>query len=357
MVKRMINTDYISYKDTGVDIDYGDESVKHMKPEATKTHRPGVLHGIGGFAGLFALKDAIHDIEDPVLVSGTDGVGTKLLVAIEANRHEEIGQDLVAMCVNDVLCTGAKPLFFLDYFAAGSLSQSPLIRVIKSIAKACESINCVLIGGESAEMPGLYASKHYDLAGFCVGAVERKKIVDGTSIKPGDQIIGLLSSGLHSNGFSLARHIFFKHMKRQINEILSKEKGISKTVADLLLEPTKLYVNPILKLLQEKLPIKAMAHITGGGITGNLLRPFPKGLSAIVDTKTWKEPLVFSLLRKHGPVLEEEMRKTFNLGIGFALIISKENAAACLHHLTAFGETAIIIGQVVEKESPVQYLE
>ncbi|MDA0712564.1 MAG: phosphoribosylformylglycinamidine cyclo-ligase [bacterium] len=353
----MINSNYVSYKDAGVDIDYGDESVKQIQIDAKKTERSGSLTSIGGFAGLFSLKGAMSEIDDPVLVSGTDGVGTKLLVAIEANRHESIGQDLVAMCANDVLCSGAKPLFFLDYFSAANLKSSPLVRVVSSIAKACSEIDCVLLGGESAEMPGLYAPTHYDLAGFCVGVVERKNIIDGKDLAAGDQIIGLHSSGLHSNGFSLARKIIFEHMHKNINDeiILSTQKKV--TVADLLLEPTKLYVKSILALIEAKIAIKAMAHITGGGISGNLQRSFPSNFSAVIDTKSWEEPYIFSLIKKHGPVLETEMRKTFNLGIGFTLVVSQTDSSSALDILKEHKESATIIGHVIEKTGPVIFLE
>lgn len=349
----MINSNYVSYKDAGVDIDYGDESVKQIQIDAKRTERKGALNSIGGFAGLFSLKAALSEIDDPVLVSGTDGVGTKLLVAIEANHHESIGQDLVAMCANDVLCSGAKPLFFLDYFSAANLKSSPLVRVVNSIAKACSEIDCVLLGGESAEMPGLYAPTHYDLAGFCVGVVERKNIINGKNLAAGDQIIGLHSSGLHSNGFSLARKIIFEHMQKNINDeiILPTQKKIS--VADLLLEPTKLYVKSILALIEEKITIKAMAHITGGGISGNLQRSFPLNFSAIIDTKSWEEPYIFSLIKKHGPVLEAEMRKTFNLGIGFALVVNEADTERALGVLRGRKESATVIGHVIDKSGPV----
>jgi phosphoribosylformylglycinamidine cyclo-ligase len=353
----MSDIDFVTYKDAGVDINYGDMSVKHMKPAAQKTHRPGVLSGIGGFAGLFSLKDALPQLQDPVLVSGTDGVGTKLLVAIEANRHESIGQDLVAMCANDVLCAGAKPLFFLDYFSSGSLSQSPLLRVVQSIAQACQSIDCVLIGGESAEMPGLYTQGQYDIAGFCVGVVERKNIVDGSQIKPGDQIIGLSSSGLHSNGFSLARKIILERMQVSIQDKVFIEGHGEFALAQLLLEPTKIYVNPILSLLSNGIPVKSMAHITGGGIAGNLRRPFPKGLSAVVDTRTWNRPPLFDFLKTHGPVTDEEMRKTFNMGIGFAIVAAAEHAQLIVSMLSVFGESASIIGHVAEQDGSVVFVD
>lgn len=350
-------SDAISYKDAGVDIAQGDDAVERMKPAAKSTHTPGVLGGIGGFAALVSLKDAAPGIRDPVLVSGTDGVGTKLLVAIEADRHEDIGQDLVAMCVNDVLTVAAKPLFFLDYFASARIGESPLIRVVESIARACKSIGCALIGGETAEMPGLYAHRHYDLAGFCVGVVDRSRIIDGSRVRPGDAIIGLMSSGLHSNGFSLARKIIFDRMHRLVDDVFYEQCGTPVTVADALLTPTRLYVNSIIALLEENAPIHAMAHITGGGIAGNLTRAFPKGLSARINCKSWSEPPIFNILREQGPVLEDEMRQTFNLGIGYTLVVPANEAARVMSELESLGESAALIGEVIDSGSPVAFVD
>jgi phosphoribosylformylglycinamidine cyclo-ligase len=340
----------VTYADAGVDIDAGEEAVERIVAGAKKTHIPGVLGGVGGFGGLFALKDALVSLEDPVLVSGTDGVGTKLLVAVLADKHDTIGQDLVAMCVNDVLTTGARPLFFLDYYATGKLLPQHMASVVLGIAKACEQSGCALIGGETAELPGLYEGKHYDLAGFAVGAVDRKKIVDGTQVKPGDLIVGLSSSGLHSNGYSLARRVILDVMKKGIHDKLGGAAG-DKTVADVMLEPTRLYVKPILKLLESGARVHAMAHITGGGIPMNLTRSFPAGTAAVVDPSTWTEPPIFRVLREGGPVEEAEMRRTFNCGIGFCVVLPKDDADRAIALLAAQGEEARVIGEVVPGKS------
>jgi phosphoribosylformylglycinamidine cyclo-ligase len=257
------------------------------------------------------------------------------------------------MCANDVLTCGAKPLFFLDYYASANLAQSPLLRVVQSIARACQSIGCALIGGESAEMPGMYQAHHYDLAGFCVGLVERSKIIDGRLMKPGDKIIGLMSSGLHANGFSLARKIVFERMQKAIDDPLYVNGSHSVSVADALLVPTRLYGNAILKLIDDQLPIRAMAHITGGGIIGNVPRSFLPGLSAVIDKQSWQEPPIFDLLRRHGPVDESEMQKTFNLGIGFTLVVPESEALATQRSLEMLGETAAIIGEIIDGDAPI----
>ena len=258
----MSNKESLTYKDAGVDIEAGEDAVKRISGAARRTHIPGVMGGLGGFGGLFALNEAAGGMEDPILVSGTDGVGTKLLVAIEANRHSGVGQDLVAMCVNDILTLGAKPLFFLDYFATGHLSPAHMAEVVEGIARACEHVGCALLGGETAELPGLYRQGDYDLAGFAVGVVDRKKMIDGSRVRQGDRILGMASSGLHSNGLSLARKIIFERMGMKILDSFVDDKS----VADILLEPTRLYVPAIMKLLAQGAPIHAMAHITGGGI-------------------------------------------------------------------------------------------
>jgi len=333
---------YVSYSDAGVDIEAGDDAVTRMKPLSDMTKRSGVLGGIGGFASLFRLKD-LGDFDDPILVSGTDGVGTKLLVALQADKHEWIGQDLVAMCANDILTVGAKPIFFLDYFATSSVKDSPLLRVVESIAKACKSIDCALAGGETAEMPGLYQPHHYDLAGFCVGVVEKAKLVDGTRVKPGHCLIGLHSSGIHSNGFSLARHIIFERLGMKITDTLP---GGNISIGDALLEPTRLYVGPVLKLLKDGAPIHAMAHITGGGIPGNVARGFPQRLRALVERGTWCVPPIFTFLQEQGPVRPEEMERTFNMGIGYVLAAPRHDAMSIVKQLESLGEKASIIGEV-----------
>lgn len=335
----------ISYRDSGVDIEAGDEAVERIKGAAARTRTKGVLGGLGGFGALFSLKDALGELNDPVLVSGTDGVGTKLLVAIATKRHDTVGQDLVAMCVNDVLTVGARPLFFLDYFGTGKLDPAEMAEVVTGIASACEAIGCALIGGETAELPGLYQPGDYDLAGFTVGVVERSRLVDGSTVQAGDAIIGLSSSGLHSNGYSLARKVMERLGKSVHDELYE-----GKTVADVLLEPTRLYVKPVLALLDDGPPVAAMAHITGGGLVGNLARSFPKGLGALVDETAWTEPRIFSIVREGGPVEESEMRRAFNLGIGYCLVVRPGDAESVVKHFEGEGFPAQIIGEVIEGE-------
>jgi phosphoribosylformylglycinamidine cyclo-ligase len=309
---------------------------------------------VGGFGGLFALKDALGTLEDPVLVSGTDGVGTKLLVAIEANEHHSIGQDLVAMCVNDILTSGARPLFFLDYFATGRLLPGQMASVVVGIASACELSGCALIGGETAELPGMYAAGHYDLAGFAVGAVERARIVDGSRVGVGDSIIGLPSSGIHSNGYSLARKIILERMGKKLDEPMFDKSSDRRTVAQVLLTPTRLYVRSILDLLG-KSEVKAMAHITGGGLPLNLTRSFPPGTAAFVDERRWKEPPIFELIKRSGPVDQDEMRRTFNCGIGFCVVVAQADEARTLEGLRRSGEEPVVIGAVVAGNGEVRY--
>jgi phosphoribosylformylglycinamidine cyclo-ligase len=342
----------ITYKDAGVDIEAGDAAVERIATAAARTHGTGVLGGLGGFGALFSLKDALGALDDPLLVSGTDGVGTKLLVAIGAGRHDTVGQDLVAMCVNDILTVGARPLFFLDYFATAQLDPEQMATVVTGIASACESIGCALIGGETAEMPGLYVKGDYDLAGFCVGAVERSRVVDGSGMQAGDAIIGLSSSGLHSNGFSLAREVILKKMGKGPNDALLGEL----TVADALLVPTKLYVNPVLALLGQDVAVRAMAHITGGGLPGNLVRGFPEGLGAVIDSAAWEEPPIFKLLRENGPIAEDEMRRAFNLGIGYCMVVPDDDADGVIGQLLEDGVGAQVIGEVVKGERAVRYV-
>ena len=320
---------FLTYQDAGVHIEEANESAKQISTLAQTTYTPHVIGGIGGFGSLFSLKETCKHMDDPVLVSGTDGVGTKLLVAIEANQFDGIGQDLVAMCANDILVSGAKPLFFLDYFAQGKLETHVLLKIVESISHACASINCALVGGETAEMPGLYSPGHFDLAGFCVGVVDRKKIIDGKNAQSGDILIGLESSGLHSNGFSLAR------------KVLPTAQW-----AHTLLKPTRLYVNTILHLLQDNFPIKAMAHITGGGLIENIPRTLPRGLQAHIDYTSWQEPEVFTEIRHTGPVSQEEMARTFNLGIGYTIVCSKENQSSLVSQLEALGEKPHVIGNI-----------
>lgn len=342
----------LSYKDAGVDIDAGEAAVERIAAAAKRTYGPGVLAGVGGFGGLFALKEALGALQDPILVSGTDGVGTKLLVAIEAGMHGSIGQDLVAMCVNDVLTLGAKPLFFLDYFATGHLSPEHMAEVVTGIARACEAVGCALLGGETAELPGMYRPGDYDVAGFCVGAVERAHLVDGRHVRPGDAIVGVSSSGLHSNGYSLARKVVFERLGKGVHDELID----GRTVAEVLLEPTRLYTEPVLKLLAEGAPIRAMAHITGGGLPDNLTRAFPPGTAAVIDPGTWEEPPVFGALREGGPIEEPEMRRTFNLGIGYCLVLPAAEADGVAQRLSEDGWPTQVIGEVVEGDGEVRFV-
>jgi phosphoribosylformylglycinamidine cyclo-ligase len=315
----------LSYRDAGVDIDAGDELVERIKPQARRTLRPEVLAGIGGFG---ALCEIPRKYRHPVLVSGTDGVGTKLKLAFALGRHDTVGIDLVAMSVNDVLVQGAEPLFFLDYFACGRLDTSVAASVIGGIARGCELAGCALIGGETAEMPGMYPAGEYDLAGFCVGVVEKERIVDGRGVVPGDLLLGLASSGAHSNGYSLIRKIVER----------------APPPYDLL-EPTRIYVKPVLALL-ERVPVKAMAHITGGGLTGNVPRALPAGTKAVIRESAWPRPELFQWLQREGGVADEEMHRVFNCGIGMVLIVAPGDAERATEALRAAGETVYTIGAV-----------
>jgi phosphoribosylformylglycinamidine cyclo-ligase len=317
----------LSYRDAGVDIDAGDALVEAIKPFAKRTMRREVLGGIGGFGALCSIPQKYRQ---PVLVSGTDGVGTKLKLAFELDKHDTVGIDLVAMSVNDVLVQGAEPLFFLDYFACGKLEQRVAVEVIKGIAAGCELAGCALIGGETAEMPGMYPQGEYDLAGFCVGVVEKERILDGRSIRPGDAILGLASSGPHSNGFSLIRKILQKE----------KPKAVEK-----LLEPTRIYVKPVLKLL-ESVPVKGLAHITGGGLTGNVPRILQDGLRARLHKASWPRPEIFQWLQQAGNVAEDEMHRVFNCGIGMVVVVDAADARRAAEHLRASGETVYEIGSI-----------
>lgn len=327
----------LSYRDAGVDIDAGDDLVERIKPLVRRTQRPECLGGIGGFGGLFELPTDRY--EKPVLVSGTDGVGTKLKLAITLDCHDTIGIDLVAMCVNDILVVGAEPLYFLDYFATAALSPSQAESVISGIATGCELAGAALIGGETAEMPGMYQSGDYDLAGFCVGVVEKKDIIDGRDIRAGDQVIGLASTGLHSNGYSLARAIVDRS-----NASLDTPIGTS-TLGQTLLTPTRIYVRSILDLLKA-CPVKGIAHITGGGLPGNIPRVLPDTLECHIDPNVWHRPEIFQWLQSEGQVADDEMWRTFNCGIGLIIIVSPENAAKAKALLERCGETAFHIGQI-----------
>jgi phosphoribosylformylglycinamidine cyclo-ligase len=319
----------LTYREAGVDIDAGDALVEAIKPFAKRTLRPEVLGGIGGFGALCRIPEKY---KSPVLVSGTDGVGTKLKLAFSLKRHDTIGIDLVAMSVNDVLVQGAEPLFFLDYFACGKLDVGVAKEVIKGIAAGCEQAGCALIGGETAEMPGMYAEGEYDLAGFCVGVVEKERIVDGRSIAPGDALLGLASSGAHSNGYSLIRRIV-------------GEDKLSSDLADSLLEPTRIYVKPLLKLLGA-LPVKGLAHITGGGLVGNVPRILPAGTRAVIRKSAWPRPDLFKWLQQNGKVAEEEMFRVFNCGIGMVVVVPREKVQMATMLLEREGELVFDIGAI-----------
>jgi len=326
----------ISYRDAGVDIEAGDALVEQIKPFAKRTMRPEVLGGIGGFGSLFAVPKKFNE---PILVSGTDGVGTKLKLAFELNKHDTVGIDLVAMSVNDILVQGAEPLFFLDYFACGKLEVGVAAQVIKGIAEGCEQSGCALVGGETAEMPGMYPAGEYDLAGFAVGCVDKANLINGTTIAAGDVVLGLASSGAHSNGYSLIRKLIEK------SGIDFESDFHGKKFKDVVMAPTRIYVKSLLKLI-EAMPVKGMAHITGGGITENIPRVLPEGLTAEIQASGWELPPLFQWLQAQGNIVPSEMYKTFNCGIGMAIVMAKENAAAAKALLEASGETVFEIGHI-----------
>jgi phosphoribosylformylglycinamidine cyclo-ligase len=326
----------LSYRDAGVDIDAGDALVEAIKPFAKRTLREGVMGGLGGFGAMFEIS---KKYKEPVLVSGTDGVGTKLKLAFELNRHDTVGIDLVAMSVNDILVQGAEPLFFLDYFACGKLDVAIATDVIKGIAQGCEQAGCALIGGETAEMPSMYPAGEYDLAGFAVGAVEKSKIIDGTKIAPGDVVLGLASSGVHSNGYSLVRKII------EVSKPDLEGDFHGRKLSDVLMQPTRIYVKPLLALM-DAMEVKGMVHITGGGLVENIPRVLQPGLVAELDSKSWTMPPLFQWLQQHGGVADAEMHRVFNCGIGMTVIVSQENAAAAIAQLQAAGETVYTIGKI-----------
>lgn len=326
----------MSYRDAGVDIEAGDALVEEIKPFAKRTMRPEVLGGIGGFGSLFEVP---KKFKNPVLVSGTDGVGTKLKLAFQLNKHDTVGIDLVAMSVNDILVQGAEPLFFLDYFACGKLEVGVAAQVIKGIAQGCEQSGCALVGGETAEMPGMYPAGEYDLAGFAVGAVDKEAIIDGTTIAAGDVVLGLASSGAHSNGYSLIRKLIEK------SGIDMDSDFHGKPFRDVVMAPTRIYVKSLLKLLAA-MPVKGMAHITGGGITENIPRVLPAGLTAEVRRDSWTLPPLFQWLQAQGNVANDEMYRTFNCGIGMVVIVSAAQAAEATKLLAEAGEQVWQIGQI-----------
>ncbi|OAM26971.1 MULTISPECIES: phosphoribosylformylglycinamidine cyclo-ligase [Eikenella] len=333
-------TQSLSYRDAGVDIDAGDQLVENIKPFAKRTMRPEVLGDLGGFG---ALVEISKKYQNPVLVSGTDGVGTKLKLAFEWDIHDTVGIDLVAMSVNDILVQGAEPLFFLDYFVCGKLDVARATDVIKGIAEGCEQSGCALIGGETAEMPGMYPEGEYDLAGFAVGVVEKSKVINGRSIRPGDVVLGLASNGAHSNGYSLIRKII-----ERSNPDLDAEFDGGKTLCQAIIAPTRLYVKPILAAL-EKFEIKGMAHITGGGLTENIPRVLPENCVAQIDAQSWPLPKLFQWLQQAGNVEQQEMYRTFNCGIGMAVIVPAEQADAAQAFLAEQGETVYRLGTIRER--------
>jgi phosphoribosylformylglycinamidine cyclo-ligase len=331
----------ITYRDAGVDIDAGDALVEAIKPFARRTLRPEVLAGIGGFGALARIP---RKYRDPVLVSGTDGVGTKLKLAFRLGRHDTVGIDLVAMSVNDILTQGAEPLFFLDYFACGRLDVAVATDVVKGIARGCELAGCALIGGETAEMPGMYADGEYDLAGFAVGVVEKKRIIDGRGIRPGDVVLGLASSGAHSNGYSLIRRI----LERTDPDLRADFRG--RSLGDALLEPTRIYVKPLLALMK-RVRVKGLAHVTGGGLVENLPRVLPERVKAVISRSAWTLPPLFEWLQREGGVADDEMLRVFNCGIGMALVVAADAADAAQRALTASGESVFRIGRIEPRKA------
>ncbi|WP_251554488.1 phosphoribosylformylglycinamidine cyclo-ligase [Neobacillus muris] len=330
-----------AYKEAGVNIAAGYEAVARMKKHVQRTARSGVVGSLGGFGGMFDLSSL--NLKEPVLVSGTDGVGTKLMIAFMLDQHETIGIDAVAMCVNDIVVQGAEPLYFLDYIACGKALPGKIEAIVKGVADGCEQAGCALIGGETAEMPGLYREKEYDLAGFAVGACEKSQLVNGETIKPGDVLIGLASSGIHSNGYSLVRKVFNNwSLIEYVNELHC-------TLGEELLKPTKIYVKPILSAM-EKFNLKGMAHITGGGFIENIPRMLPAGLGAELDEKSWEIPNIFKLISEVGQIEYQEMYNIFNMGIGMVIAADPEDAAPLLEHFREAGETAYEIGAVTEQE-------
>ena len=329
----------LSYRDAGVDIDAGNALIEKIKGAAKRTRRPEVVAGLGGFGALFELPSGY---KQPVLVSGTDGVGTKLRLALDHNKHDTVGIDLVAMCVNDLIVCGAEPLFFLDYYATGKLDIETATSVVNGIADGCELSGCSLIGGETAEMPGMYEGEDYDLAGFCVGIVEKSSLIDGSKVAVGDTLIGLASSGPHSNGYSLIRKVL-----EVTNTDPSQHKLQGESLIDLLMAPTKIYVKSILNLISQS-PVNALAHNTGGGLIENIPRVLPDNTSAIIDTSAWQRPVVFDWLQEAGNIEEHEMYRTLNCGVGMVISVPPETASLALSILQANGEQAFILGHIDE---------
>jgi phosphoribosylformylglycinamidine cyclo-ligase len=341
-----------SYKDSGVDVEKGDSFVQAIKSMVEATFRPEVMTKIGGFAGCVSLN--LERYKKPILVSSTDGVGTKLKIAFLMDRHDTVGIDLVAMCVNDIVVSGARPLFLLDYFATSRLDQEKAIQVVSGIAKGCVEAECSLIGGETAEMPGFYTEGEYDLAGFAVGIAEDAQLIDGSSVTVGDRLIGIASSGLHSNGYSLVRKVILEHHRMDLGK---RVEEIGEVLGEELLRPTRIYVKTVLNLVRD-FKIGGIAHITGGGITGNLPRVIPSGCKAIVHKGTWEVPPIFPFLKEKGNIPEDEMFKTFNNGIGMILIVKSKEAGEILERLHSMGEKAFLIGEIGKAEKgkdPIEF--
>jgi phosphoribosylformylglycinamidine cyclo-ligase len=329
-----------AYKKAGVDIEAGYEAVERMKKHVNRTMRKEVIGGLGSFGGMFDLSG--FNIKEPVLVSGTDGVGTKLMLAFMMDKHDTIGIDAVAMCVNDIVVQGAEPLYFLDYIACGKSVPERIEAIVKGIADGCEQAGCAIVGGETAEMPGMYSEEEYDLAGFSVGIVEKSKLITGKSIEAGDVIIGLASSGIHSNGFSLVRKVLLEENKLDLKEVYA---GLERPLGDVLLEPTRIYVKPLLQIIN-KFNIKGLSHITGGGFYENIPRMLPEGFGAEFNYGSWEIPAIFKFIEEKGNIEKKDMFSTFNMGIGMAVVVSKEESEAVLDELRAQGENATIIGHV-----------
>ncbi len=341
-------SDEMDYRRAGVDIDAGEEAVERIKGLARSTFRPEVLQGLGGFSGLFALN--VKDIKEPVLVSGCDGVGTKLRVAFAAEKHDTVGIDCVAMCVNDVLVQGAEPLFFLDYLAMGKLIPGQVQQVVSGIAEGCRQAGCALLGGETAEMPGFYTPGEYELAGFVVGMLDRPKMVNGSGIERGDAVVGLASNGLHSNGYSLARKVLLEEAGLKLTD---PQPGLGLTLAEEMLKPTRIYVQPVLGALQ-KFAVKGMAHITGGGLPGNLPRILPAGLRADIEVGSWPEQPIFGMIGELGPVSRKEMFRVFNMGIGYTMVVPADQADDVVDYFKDQGISAYLIGRINTGEGLVK---
>lgn len=330
----------LDYKGAGVDIDAGNEFVRKISPLARETFRSGVLAGLGGFGALFSLSE--FKLKEPVLVSSTDGVGTKLKIAFRTGLHSTVGIDLVAMCANDVVVQGAEPLFFLDYLATGKLEPSVHVEILRGVAEGCKQAGCALVGGETAELPGMYRAGEYDLAGFCVGIAERSALLDGSGVRPGDVLLGLASSGLHSNGYSLVRKIFLERLRWKLDRYVPE---LGRSLGEELLIPTRIYVKSLLRLLG-RIRVKALAHITGGGLMENLPRVLPRGCRAVLRRGSWDVPAVFDLIKERGKVSEKEMLRVFNNGIGMVIVLEQEAVEDAMELLTQCGERAFLIGRI-----------